>query len=57
MLGNEHTVGSKQQSDADRRKLAEGSLAWNFTKFDKFEPLFKDYFEVIGINPVSKERQ
>lgn len=56
MLGKENTVGSMNKTDAERRAMAEASLAWNFTKFEKFEPLFKTYFEVIGINPTTKQR-
>jgi hypothetical protein len=57
MLGKENTAGSVNKTDAERRAMAAASLTWNFSKFDKFEPLFKTYFEVIGINPATKKRQ
>ena len=54
MLSNEMTAGGIRTTDEKKVKLAKESLAYNFKKEKQFVELFGDYFDQVGIDPVTK---
>ena len=55
MLSDELTAGGIRTTTEKKVKLAKESLAYCFKKEEQFVELFGDYFEQIGIDPVTKK--
>ena len=55
MLSDEMTAGGIRTTTEKKVKLAKESLAYCFKKEEQFVELFGDYFEQIGIDPVTKK--
>ncbi len=55
MLSKEMTAGGIKTSDEKKKQLAKASLTYNFKKEAQFVKLFGDYFEMVGIDPVTKQ--
>lgn len=55
MNTEEITAGAIRTTDMAKRQMAAASLEWNFKNITKFEPVFSPYFELMGIDPKTKQ--
>lgn len=53
-LGQENTAGSIRTTDAEKKKMAAMSLQFNFKQGVRFEKLFGDWFDTLGIDRVTQ---
>lgn len=54
MNEEEITAGAIRTTESQKRQYAAQSLSYNFKSIAKFEPIFKPYFDQMGIDPVTK---
>ena len=55
MLTEDLTAGSVKTTDVKKRQLAAESITYNFKKEAQFKEHFAAYFEMIGLDPVTKK--